>query len=285
MRLGGGLPSTWLGLFMLRAILVILVLGLASTGPAHAVENFTEPFRKVDLVPAETGILRTLSVREGDRVTKQQLLARLDSEVQEIALEIARANAQARGLLDSALAERDLRRKRLEALQQLRTEGYSSPDEVNRAIADLAVAEANVLSAIEKQKTDELECRRIAAMIERRNLRSPIDGVVTRLFKEEADYLGGSGAVVLTIMQLDPLRITFNVPNADAQALRPGQSVAVTFPDTEQNAVGQIEYLSPVTEAESQCVRVKVLLKNPDGKYRCGARCVMNVDAKPSEPQ
>jgi hypothetical protein len=32
-------------------------------------------------------------------------------------------------------------------------------------------------------------------------------------------------------------------------------------------------------------VRVKVLLNNPDGKYRCGVRCIMDLDVKPPNPQ
>jgi RND family efflux transporter MFP subunit len=202
--------------------------------------------------------------------------------VQEIALEIARQNMEARGQFESAVAERDLRRTRLARLQELRESGHATQDEVDRAVADLRVAEANVRSAAEKQKTDELEFRRIAAMIDRRILKSPIDGVVTRLYKEEADYVGTSVNPVMTLMQLDPLRVTFSIPNAAGQALRPGQSVALMLPESEQNAVGQVEFVSPVSEAESGTVRVKVLLKNPQGKYRCGVRCIIDLDARPT---
>lgn len=267
---------------MTRALIAFaLILSGAAAVRAEPVESFTEPSRKVDVVPAETGVLRTLDVREGQRVAKDQRLAALDCEVQEIALEMARANLEARGQLESAVAERDLRKKRLAKLLELRGSGHATHDEADRASADLAVAEASVLAATDKQKIDELECRRIEAMIERRTLKSPIDGVVTRIYKEEAEFIGGAGTPLLTIMQLDPLRVTFSIPNAKAQTLRGGQTVGLTLPETGERAVGEVEFVSPVTEAESGTVRVKVLIKNPNGQYRCGVRCEIDLDAKP----
>jgi RND family efflux transporter MFP subunit len=267
---------------MLRSFTLILLFFFVRVAAAQTVESFTEPYRKLDIIPAEPGILAALDVREGDRVEEGQRLGALDCEVQEIALEIARQNMEARGQLESAVAERDLRRTRLARLQELRGSGHATQDEVDRAQADLRVAEANVQSTLEKQKTDELEFRRIAAMIDRRILKSPINGIVTRLYKEKADYVGASVSPVMTIMQLDPLRATFSIPNAAGQSLRPGQKVALMLPESEQNAVGEIEFVSPVSEAESGTVRVKVLLKNPQGKYRCGVRCVLDLDARPT---
>jgi RND family efflux transporter MFP subunit len=269
---------------MTRAVVAFLVAVSARALIAQTVESFTEPYRKVDLVPAETGVLRTLDVREGDRVSKDQRVGALDCEVQEIALAIARANLEARGQLESAAAERDLRKSRLAKLQDLRTTGHATQDEIDRAAADLAVAEANSLAATEKRKIDELEFRRISALIERRILKSPIDGVVTRIYKEESEFVGGSSAPLMTIMQLDPLRITFSVPNSHAQRLRAGQSIALTLPESNRRAVGLVEYVSPVTEAESGTVRVKVLLKNDDGQYRSGVRCEIDLSTGAPQP-
>jgi RND family efflux transporter MFP subunit len=269
---------------MHRALAAIFVAASAHIASAQTVESFTEPYRKVDLVPAESGVLRSLDVREGDQVAKNQRLGALDCEVQEIALAIARANLDARGQLESTAAERDLRKSRLAKLQELQTSGHATHDEVERAIADLAVAEANFLAATEKRKIDELEYRRISALIERRILKSPIDGVVTRVYKEEAEFVGGTTAPLMTIMQLDPLRITFSVPNSHTQALRVGQSVALAMPESKRRAVGQVEFVSPVTDAESGTVRVKVLLKNSEGHYRSGVRCEIDLSTTPTQP-
>ena len=247
----------------------------------QGVEGFTEAVRKLDLIPPEPGIIASLTAHEGDRVKKGQLLGTLDCDTQQVALEIAKANMAAHGKLDSATAERDLRRWRLAKLQKLHDEAHANEEEVNRAADELAVAEANVLTALEQHATDALEVDRIASMIERRMMRSPFNGVVTRLFREEKEFVGSNNTPVLTVMQLDKLRVTFTIPTALALRLKTNQTVSLTFPNSNQKAAGKIELISPVTEAESDTVRVKVLIDNEDGRYRCGVRCALNLAKLP----
>jgi multidrug efflux pump subunit AcrA (membrane-fusion protein) len=66
-----------------------------------------------------------------------------------------------------------------------------------------------------------------------------------------------------------------------ALRLKLNQSVPLTFPTSGQKATGTVEFISPVTEAESDTVRVKVLIDNEQGKYRCGIRCAINVSKLP----
>jgi RND family efflux transporter MFP subunit len=266
---------------MFRVAFVFFVILLSATAEGQVVESFTEPYRKVDLTTSEVGLLARVYVREGDGVKKDQLLAALDSEVQQLAVEIAQANLAARGRLESALAERDLRKDRLSKLESLRKTGHATQDELERARADTAVAEANVLIAMEQRKVDELDYRRLLAIRERRNLRSPIDGTVVRVYREDADLVGGANAPVLTVMQLDPLRVSFSVPAARAAAFRAGDKRKVFFPETDEAAVAQVDFVSPVVDADSGTVRIKVLIPNPEGKYRSGSRCTLDLDGTP----
>ena len=269
---------------MLRHALVIFILLLSATAEGQIVESFTEPYRKVDLTTAEVGLLAHVHVREGDSVKKDQLLAALDSDVQQLAVEIAEANLAARGRFESAVAERDLRKQRFGKLEELRKTGHATQDELERARTDLAVAEANVLIAIEQRKVDELDYRRLLAVRERRNLRSPINGVIIRVYREDADLVGGANAPVMTVMQLDPLRVSFSVPAAYAATFRVGQKRNVQLSDSEQTAIAQVDFISPVVDAESGTVRIKMLIPNADGKYRSGSRSSLDLDgAQPSQ--
>ena len=40
---------------------------------------------------------------------------------------------------------------------------------------------------------------------------------------------------------------------------------------------GAIDFISPVTDAESGTVRVKVRIDNPQNKYRSGQRCALQL--------
>ena len=272
-----------MNVLLLPAMLMLLSgVGVAQgqtvedSGQDQVVEGFTEPIRKLDLIPPEPGIIASLTVHEGSQVKKDELLGSLDCEVQQASLDIARGNAANHGRLDSATAERDIRRWRLSKLQTLRVEGNANDEEVARVASELAVAEANIVAALEQRSADTLETEHISAMIERRMMRSPFNGIVTRVFHEEKEFVGNNSPV-LTIMQLDKLRVTFTVPTSQIARLKIGQGVPLTFPNSGQKAAGKIEFISPVSEAESDTVRVKVLIENPQGKYRCGVRCALNM--------
>jgi multidrug efflux pump subunit AcrA (membrane-fusion protein) len=135
------------------------------------------------------------------------------------------------------------------------------------------VAEGNLQSAREQQAVDKLECQKIATMIERRKMRSPIEGVVTRVYKEEHELVAANATSVLTVAQLNPLRLTLSVPTANGLTLKAGDKVPLAFPETGEKASGTVELVAPITEAESGTVRLKLLIDNPHGAYRCGVRC------------
>jgi RND family efflux transporter MFP subunit len=263
---------------MFRFGIALCLCTFAAVASAATIEGFTEPYRKIDIAPAEPGTITNLSVKEGDRVEKGQILASLDSDVLAVSLQIASANMQSQSRLDSAIAERDLRKNRLDKLGALRARSHASQDEVDRARMELAVAEASVLAAKEQRVIDELEYKKTAAMIERRILRSPIDGLVVKLHKEEREYVAANAPTVVTTVQLDPLRIIFSVPTAQGTQLKPEQSVKLFFPETELRATGKVEFVSPVTDADSGTVRVKVLLENAKGQYRSGVRCALELN-------
>jgi RND family efflux transporter MFP subunit len=245
-------------------------------------EAFTEPFHTVDLSPAEPGILAKLFVEEGDSVKAGDTLATLDARVLEVNLKIARQAMQSRGKLRAAKAEYELKAERLEKLKTLKTQGYAFHDELARAAADVEVAEANRLAAEEQLAVDTLQFEKAQAELELRTIRSPIDGVVTRVRQEEREFVTASPeSAVLTVVRLNPLRIVFPLPTAAAVKLRNHDQVTVRFPETEEVAVGTIELVSPITDAESGLVRVKVLVPNAEGRYRAGVRAVLTSDAPP----
>lgn len=266
-----------------RPGMVCLLLIAPSVAPAATIEGFTEPIRKIELAPAESGVIDAIDVREGDAVRKGQQLALLDCDVLYVTLDMAKASVQSHGRLDSAKAERDLRALRLERLATLKTRGNATQEEVDRARTDWQVAEANLLSMIEQHKLDEFEYKKTQAMIERRTLRSPIDGVVTRIFKEEHEYVAANAPVVMSVVQLDVLRVVFSVPTPLALEMKVGQTVPLALSDPEGHALGRIEAIAPITEAESGTVRVKVLIDNAGGQARAGVRSTLELPESPPE--
>ena len=160
---------------LIRAGAAVLSVCLAmawfsNPAPAGEVEGFTEPYRTIDVAAAEMGIVAEMLVREGDSVRKGQVLATLDQDIQRAQLATAEQAAGTQGPLASALAERELRKHRLEKLVALRANGNAQQEEVERARADLAIAEANVRTAEEDLTIKRLDLERIKVQLRRREV-------------------------------------------------------------------------------------------------------------------
>ena len=254
----------------------VLALALALVGRpcfADEIQSFTEPYRTIKLAAAESGIVIGLNVEEGDTVEKDQPLADLNQGVLKASVEIARGHRDSVSGLKSAESELKLRSDRLKKLQELRLSGNASEEEVNLAQLEFEVAEARVLQVRETLEIKLLEYERIRLQLGLRTVRSPIDGVVTEIFRDVGEFVSPADPVVLTIVQLNPLRATFSIPMSDVTSVRKGQTVAVRIDGVEKPVNAQVELVSPVINAESQTVRVKVELPNPGNRIRSGAKC------------
>jgi RND family efflux transporter MFP subunit len=240
---------------------------------ADDIQSFTEPYRTINLAAAEAGIVMALTVKEGDPVEKDQALADLNQGVLKAGVEIARSHRDAVSGLKSSESELKLRSQRLTKLQKLRQNENTSEEEVNRAQLEFKVAEAKVLQVREQLEIKRLEYERIRLQFALRTVRSPIDGVVTELFRDIGEYVSPADPVLLTIVQLNPLRATFPVPIADVKSLRKGQTISIKVGGVAKPVNAHVELVSPVINANGQTVRVKVELPNPDYRIRSDAKC------------
>lgn len=262
---------------ILLSVLVLDVAARAAHGEAH--ESFIEPYRKIDLAPAESGVLTEIKVKEGDRVKAGQVLASLDKEVLVVTREIATAAAESIGRRDAAVAELKLREERLRKFRELHSRGHASHDELQRAETEAAAARGQQLSVEEQNRIDRLEIRKTDAMIERRLVRSPIDGIVTRIHREQGEYVTPVAPTVVTVTQLNLLRAIFNLPQQETSGLRAGATVMLQLEDSEQPVPAQIELVAPVIDSDSGTIRVKVVIDNAAGKVHAGRRCFLNIGA------
>lgn len=262
-------------------ILVATAMTLACSARclANEIDGFTEPYKTVNVAAVETGTIKSIEVREGESVEEGQIVARLDDEVHQALLNIAAESMHAQGQLNSAEAEVKMRRRRLEKLEALREQGHARQEEVERARADLEIAEAQLLSAHEQQQVRRLEYDKVQVQLERRVIRTPIDGVVNLLHKDVGEFVAPNDPDVLELVCLDPLMATFNVPSYLATRLSLDQTVSVYLDDVEQWVEGQVAIIAPVTDAESSTVRIKVRISNADRKYRSGEHCTLQFES------
>ena len=234
--------------------------------------GYTRPFRTSELAAAEAGIIAEILVVEGDRVSKSQVLARLNCEVLQATLELARAEAASVGAINAAQAELGLRQRRLDRLTELKTAGHARVEEFARADTDVQIAAANLRTAVDQQAIKALQVKQIQAQIERRTVRAPFDGIITTIHREVGESATADVGKVFTLVQLDKLRATIHLAGAEVASLKTGAETAVVLGVGRQSAKAKVSYISPLIDPASGTVRTDLVIDNPTDKFRSGAR-------------
>lgn len=240
--------------------------------------GFSEPVQAIDVAASETGILDQLRVQPGDRVQQGQELGRLDSHVLMAQLEIVAARIEAQARFKAATIRVQRAERTYEKLQSLYDEGHGGSRELELAASDLELARTDLTAVEEETAISRLERKRISAELQRRQITSPIDGIVSEIHRDVGEFVAATAPDVLTIVNLEQLRIRF-YPSADQAAqFHKGARVRVRFVHSQRIATARVDFVSPIIDADSNTIRVEVLLDNAAGEFRSGRRCVLLTD-------
>jgi RND family efflux transporter MFP subunit len=268
-------PSTRLAFAASCAVSVSCLF--AASLSAVEVEGYTEPSRTVDVAAHDQGILVLLPVRIGDYVEEGQVVAELDDTIQRMSTESAAERKDARGRLNSAEAELRLRTTRLGKLMELRASGYGRKEEVERAQADLEIAAAELQAVRDDLAEFAMQYEKAKAELDRRVVRAPISGYVAERLKEPGEFVAPQEPNVLTIVDLKSVLAKFSMQASLARHLKIGDSVTINFDTLGKSTIGIVDQISPIVDAQSGTIKVKVRIENSDREILSGEQCTIDV--------
>ena len=246
---------------------------LMSDVPRAPIKAFTEPYRSIDLAASEMGTLSSIEVAEGDQVKAEQILGRLSEEVLAASKAMIQTSIEAQGKLNAALAELKIQEETLTKVEGLFQRKHASQVELDRAKGQAEVSRARVEAVRDEMRVKQFELQRVVAQIEQRRLRSPIDGIVTQVFKDVGEFVSSADPVVFRIVQLDPLLVVFSLPEQHASKLEPNQDIMIVIGDRKKKAPAIVEFVSPTAEAQSGTYRVRLRVPNERNQWKSGSPC------------
>ncbi len=253
-----------------------------------SVPVYLEPYRSIEISSVESGVIGEILVKEGDAVSEGQELIKLDLEVLQAQLAVAVAQAEGKGRVIAAEADYEMQSERLRKLEALRGAGRTNAAEIDRQAATTKSTEGLLLAAQEEVKIYELSAARIRAEVERRILRSPIDGVVVEIVKDVAEPVStlrsqpGEPDYLIRVVKLNMLKTTAHLPEKAARDLKVGDFLRVVTEagaGGEQVVNGLIEYVSPIVKSSTGTVEVRMRIDNTALALRGGtaARVVVGT--------
>jgi RND family efflux transporter MFP subunit len=239
--------------------------------PALSAPGVTQALREVKLSVTVAGRIEAMQVSEGSRVQQGQLLLHLDRTLEELEIQRRRLLVEDRVRIDEVRQKERVLTDQVHALRPLMVTGGVSRkqfEDEEMALGSVS-AERRALEAAKEREQVELLLAQEA--FERRHLRSPISGVVTKLAAREGESIGPSEPTI-TVVDTSRVRFIAAVPAAWSQRLRTGVSVRVDLGQESQlrPRTAQVVFVSPVTDPSSGLVEVIAEFDNPDGAVRPG---------------
>ncbi|MBI2236163.1 MAG: efflux RND transporter periplasmic adaptor subunit [Magnetospirillum sp.] len=203
--------------------------------------------------PEIAGRIKSFGFEEGNRVTKGQVLVKLDDTTQAADLQQALANLQ----LSRANNDRAVRL----AMQGAGTE--RARDE----------AEA-------KLRVDQAKVEQSRAMLDKTAVVAPFPGIVGLRSVSIGAYVQ-PGQDIVNLENIDPIKVDFRVPEVFLAAVREGLAVAITadaYPGREFR--GAVYAIDPAIDPSGRALLVRARIANSDSSLRPGqfVRLVLKVD-------
>jgi RND family efflux transporter MFP subunit len=240
--------------------------------------------------PKIDGRLVKLEADLGDRVSRGQIVARLDDA--EYRQDVARAEADlavAHANLQEARSQLVIAERELARIEKLSKRGVSSVSQRDVAKADQLAKQAHVqvTQAQLSRAEAELESARIRlgyTQVKAVWQQGNDTRVVAERFLDEGETVS-TNAPLLRIVELNPITAVFYATERDYALLQTGQRVEIStdaYPDKIFN--GRIDRIAPVFREDTRQARVEVSVDNPATELKPGmyARASVVLASVPS---
>ncbi|ATY86189.1 hypothetical protein CVV65_15660 [Kyrpidia spormannii] len=270
------------------------------------------------VAPKLSGKVAAVLVKAGDAVAAGQALARIDTSdlehqiaQQQAALQVAEAQlnkarsdaqngyTQANSALTQAKVALDDAKTNYERTKNLFDAGAASQQQLDAASVTLQTKQAAYDAALQQVQTaapggnplnqDGIKVAQaqvnqaqtalatLQSQLAEATVTSPVAGVVASRDVEPGEFAGPQSSVV-TIAQINPAKVTIQVPENRINDLKAGMSVKVQVPAAGMDASGTLSRIDPVEDNTTKSYGAEVEIPNGDGRLKPGMVAQVTID-------
>ena len=291
---------------LIRPVILLVVFGtiaVLSWRYAHRTEGYTGgnvvTTGTIDAVHVQlsfkvAGRLADVPIVEGQQVQPGQLVARLETQDLDVAVQTARAALEsARAARAQALATREQARRDLERQLTLLSHGATPRQQADAARATAGVADAQVSAAAAQIHQAESALHQSELQRSYAELRSDAPGLVTEKIHQPGEMVM-VGAPIATLAQVDTVKVHAAVDETKIGAVRPGDPVRLRVYTFDRKWFdGQVTDIQPVGEfatrkdwgAQRRDIRtftVTARVPNPEHLLKDGMTAEVTILVRPA---
>ena len=215
--------------------------------------GYVTAIKTVEVRPQIQNVVRAIHVKEGQDVVAGQLLFTLDARGDAANLDKAQAQL-VRDKADLADAEATLKRN-----QELLAKKF-----ISQAVVDSSRAKVDALRGTARADKAGIDSSNVSLGYNR--ISASIAGRIGAISVHPGSLVQPSGTAMLTIAQIDPVHVSFTVPEAELGHITASQakgSVPVFIqPGSQSETQGALVFIDNATDAQSGTIKMKAQFDN-----------------------
>ena len=249
-------------------------------------ECLIEPTQTVEIRSPVVGLLERVHVKRGDRVSKGQVIATLESSAERASADLARFKSEMTGPVLAAESKIEFSKRKFQRRRDMHAEKLMSGQDKDEAENELKLAESELHLAKENKQLARIEWQQQSSLLHLRTIRSPFDGVVADqvLYPGEVVEPGTDNKPILKLAQIDPLRVHVILPIAQFNKIKVGMTAQI-IPESPVSGkyFGRVKLVDRVIDAASGTFVLFVELPNPKHEIPAGIKCRAEFQALADE--
>ena len=251
------------------------------------------PEIEVKISSEASGEIISLGFRDGDSVTKGQLLVRIQPDIVSSQLEQFSASAEAAKIaIDGAKAEMDRANADFKRINDLYAKQFASKEEFDRAKSTMDQAISRYRASGSEYSRSFSALKQMRSQASRTTIYAPMSGTVTNLTVEAGEKVVGTaqmqGTEMMRIADLNVMNAWVDVDENDIVFVKIGDTARIrvdAMPDVELvGYVYEIGHSAKTTAAGTQeevtNFQVKIRIIDKNKQLRPGMSCSVEIDTE-----
>jgi len=206
-----------------------------------AIQGNVETSENILIYPEYQGVLSQVYVKQGQQVSKGQILAKIDD-----------------GGLSSQLAQ-------LETQYELAKTTY----ERQQRLWDQQIgSEIQLLQAKTNMEASESAVKQLRSQLGKTTVRAPFSGVIDEIITEQGSVVGPGAMALMRLVNLSNMRVKAAVPENYLQSVAKGDPVKINFPAIQETVDGKISMVGSFINPTNRTFQVEIEIPNTQQKIK-----------------
>lgn len=205
------------------------------------VQGYVDTSENLLIYPEFQGVLTQVLVNEGSKVSKGQLLAKIDD-----------------GGLINQLSQ-------LETQYQLAKTTFERQD---RLWKQNIGSEIQYLQAKSNMEAAESAVSQIRSQVERTSVRAPFSGEIDKIITEQGQVVGPGSQPLMRIINLNNMYVKASIPENYLGSIVKGSNVIVTFPAIDKKTYGTVHHVGNYINPSNRTFEIEIKISNRDNSIK-----------------